>query len=301
MAIPPIPEVRDLMEAGVHFGHASGKWHPKMKPYIFATRDKLHIIDLEQTRLQLEKVLTKLEEYVRDGKVVVLVGTKKQVADQVKEIGERLHIPYVNERWLGGTMTNWGEMQMSIARMKRMEGILENEESAAKMIKKERVMMQSELKRMHAKFSGLRDMAKKPDALFVIDPSHEHNAIKEAVHQGLEIFAVVDTNTDPSPIHHLIPANDDGPKSLSLLMGLISQTIENGQKLISLAKEKEEKAAADKAAAVEEPVVAVEKLPEDVEETVEAIEEKEEKTKAVAAKPVAKAKAAKKEVKTEEE
>jgi small subunit ribosomal protein S2 len=296
MAIPPIPEVRDLMEAGVHFGHASGKWHPKMKPYIFATRDKLHIIDLEQTRIHLEKVLTILEQYIASGKVVVLVGTKKQVTNQVREIGERLHIPYVCERWLGGTMTNWGEMQQSIARMKRMEGQLENEETAAKMIKKERVMMQSELKRMHAKFSGLRDMAKKPDALFIIDPSHEHNAVKEALHQGIEIFAVVDTNTDPTPVNYLIPANDDGPKSVALLMDLISQTIESGQKMITAAKEKEAKAA-EKAEMAETETTVV--LPEDVVAEVEVIEEKEEKAKAAAPKPAAKA--AKKEVKTEKE
>jgi len=240
MAIPPIPSTRELMEAGVHFGHASGKWHPKMAPYIFATRDKLHIIDLDKTREQLEKVLTLLEQRVRDGKTVVLVGTKKQVADQVKEIGERLHIPYVNERWLGGTMTNWGEMQQSIARMKRIEAMFETGD-AEKLIKKERVMLQSELKRMHAKFGGLRDMSKKPDVLFIIDPSFEHNAIKEARHQGVELFGLIDTNSNPDLLDEIIPANDDGPKSLKLMMELIAQTIESGQKLISLSKEEDAK------------------------------------------------------------
>lgn len=290
MAIPQIPEVRELMEAGVHFGHASGKWHPKMKPFIFATRDKLHIIDLEKTREQLEKVLTTLEDRISNGKVIVLVGTKKQAADQVKEIGERLHIPYVNERWLGGTMTNWGEMQQSIARMKRMEATLANEEEAAKMIKKERVMMQSELKRMHAKFAGLRDMTKKPDALFIIDPSHEHNAIKEAKHQGIEIFGLVDTNSDPSQLDFVIPANDDGPKSLRLMLGLISQTIEGAQKLVAVAKAKEEKAEAEEVVTAE--------LPEDVVVEVEKIEEKEEKKAAPKAKAAPKKE---KEVKKEEE
>ena len=229
MAIPVIPDIRELMEAGMHFGHASGKRHPKMQPYIFATRDKLNIIDLEQTRAKLTEVLTTLEEWVKDGKTVILVGTKDQVKDRVKEIGEKLHIPYVNVRWLGGTMTNFGEIQKSIARMKRMEESLENGE-AAKMIKKERVMMENELRRLHHKLGGLRDMNKKPDALFIIDPGHEHNAVKEARHEGVTIFGVVDTNTNPEMADYVIPANDDGPKSLGLLLDWIEQTIESGLK-----------------------------------------------------------------------
>ncbi|MCC2632025.1 MAG: rpsB, partial [Patescibacteria group bacterium] len=195
MAIPTIPDIRTLMEAGMHFGHSSGKWHPKMKPYIFATRDKLHIIDLEKTQVKLQEVLSILEERIRDGKSVVLVGTKKQVTDRVKEIGEATNIHYVNVRWLGGTMTNFAEVQKSIARMKKMEATLADPEAAGRMIKKERVRMEAEVERMHHKFGGLRNMTKKPDALFVIDPSHEHNAIKEARHQGIEIFGIVDTNT----------------------------------------------------------------------------------------------------------
>jgi len=236
MAIPTIPDIRELMEAGMHFGHASGHWHPKMKPYIFATRDKLSIIDLEQTRTKLTEVLTILEERIRDGKSIILVGTKDQVKDRVKEMGLKLGMPYVNVRWLGGTMTNFGEIQKSIARMKRMEEALENGD-AAKMIKKERVMMENELRRLHYKLGGLRDMTKKPDALFIIDPGHEHNAVKEARHEGIEIFGIVDTNTNPDDVDHLIPANDDGPKSLKMLLDFVEQTIESGQKLISLKRD----------------------------------------------------------------
>lgn len=236
MAIPAIPDVRELMEAGVHFGHASGKWHPKMAPYIFCTRDKLHIIDLEKTQVQLKTVLTDLENFIRSGKTLMIVGTKRQVSPAVKEMAERLSIPYVSERWLGGTMTNFGQMMQSIQRMKKAEEILSSDE-AAKMIKKERVMLQADLKRMHSKFGGLRDFTKKPDALFIIDPSYEHNAVKEARFEGIEIYAIVDTNSDPSVIDHVIPANDDGPKSLKLMLNLIEQTIAEGQKLISVSKE----------------------------------------------------------------
>lgn len=269
MAIPAIPDIRTLMESGMHFGHASGKWHPKMKPYIFAARDKLHIIDLEKTQNKLQEVLTILEERVRDGKSIVIVGTKKQIGDRVKEIGEATGLHYVNVRWLGGTMTNFVEVQKSINRMKKMEAILESPE-AEKMIKKERVRMEADIERMHHKFGGLRTMTKKPDALFIIDPSHEHNAVKEARHEGVEIFGIVDTNTNPDWVDHLIPANDDAPKSLNLLLDLVQATIESGQKLVSLKQaevaKKEEDAAAVAAAT---PV-----KPDSTELAAEEIEEK---------------------------
>jgi len=242
MAIPQIPEVKDLMEAGVHFGHASGRWHPKMKPFIFATRDKLHIIDLEKTQVKLKETLTTLEDRIRAGKMVVLVGTKKQVSDRVKQIGEDNNIPYINVRWPGGVMTNFAEIQKSISRMKRTEEFLASE-GASKTLKKERVMMESDLHRMLYKFGGLRAMNRKPDALFVIDPTHEHNAIKEARHQGIELFGIVDTNTNPEDLDHIIPANDDGPKSIKLILDLVEQTIQNGQKLISVSEPKKDEAA----------------------------------------------------------
>ncbi|MBU6389324.1 30S ribosomal protein S2 [Patescibacteria group bacterium] len=275
MAIPTIPEIRELVEAGMHFGHSSGKWHPKMKPYIFATRDKLHIIDLEKTRQAMEKVLTALEERIRDGKTVVLVGTKKRVGDLVKEVGEATGTPYVNVRWLGGTLTNWSEMQKSIARMKKMEAFLETEE-AEKMIKKERVRMESELERMHHKFGGLRNLTKIPHAILVIDSSFEHNAVKEARLREVEIFGIVDTNCNPDLVDHLIPANDDAPKSLKLLMRLIRETIENGQKLISIKQAESKKA--DDAVTVEIPEEIVE-AGQDIEEEIreEVSEEKQKK------------------------
>ncbi|MEI6478208.1 MAG: 30S ribosomal protein S2 [bacterium] len=269
MAIPEIPDLRTLMETGMHFGHASGKWHPKMKPYIFATRDKLHIIDLEKTQEKLKEVLGILEERVRDGKTIVLVGTKKQVSDRVKEIGESTGISYVNVRWLGGTMTNFAEVQKSIARMKRTEAFLESPE-AATTIKKERVRMEADLKRMHYKFGGLRNMTKKPDALFIIDPSHEHNAIKEAIHEDIERFAIVDTNTNPDLVHHVIPANDDAPKSLKMLLDMVEATILSGQKLIALKQEADAKAEAKKEA--EKPAEKAAEVAE--EKTEEKVEEK---------------------------
>lgn len=251
MAIPTIPDIRTLMEAGVHFGHASGRWHPKMKPYIFATRDKLHIINLEVTQVKLSETLQVLHDRIAAGKVVVLVGTKKQVSDQVKEIGERLDIPYVNVRWPGGVMTNFVEIQKSITRMKKTEEFLASED-VSKMIKKERVMLESELRRMLFKFGGLRSMNKIPDALFVIDPSHERIAVKEAKNQGVELFGLVDTNCDPTEMDFIIPANDDGPKSVKLMLGMIEETIANAQKAIPVKVEKEEVAVVEAVAEVED-------------------------------------------------
>jgi small subunit ribosomal protein S2 len=263
-----IPELRDLMSAGVHFGHASGRWHPKMAPYIFATRDKLHILNLEKTQEQLATVLPMLEERVKSGKVVVIVGTKKQAAPLVEEMGKRLGISYVSNRWLGGTMTNWAEIQSSIARMKRAEGLLESDE-AGKMIKKERVALEAELKRQHARFNGIRDLTRKPDILFIIDPSHEHNAIKEGRDEGLELFGICDTNSDPTQLDHIIAANDDGPKSLKLVLGMVEEAIAAG--LEARGKEVAQAEAA-KAAAEEEIAVAAAKVA-DAEEIEEVNEE----------------------------
>lgn len=299
MAIPAIPDLRTLMEAGVHFGHASGKWHPKMKPYIFATRDKLHIINLEKTQEKLKEVLTILEDRIRNGKTVILVGTKKQVSDKIKEVGEANNIPYVNVRWPGGAMTNFVEIQRSIERMKKIEAFLASED-AEKMIKKERVRMESDLRRMHHKFGGLRNMTRIPDALFIIDPTHEHNAVKEARHQGVEIFAIVDTNSNPSDADYVIPANDDGPKALNLVMGMIEKTIQEGQKMISLAKEEAAQVEAKKAldpemAAIEVDVEAAEVIEEDlkVEVAEQKIEAKEAKGEEVAPEAPAEKKSAK--------
>lgn len=266
MAVPSIPDIRTLMESGMHFGHSSGKWHPKMKPYIFATRDKLHIIDLEKTREKLEEVLGILEERIRDGKTVILVGTKKQVGERIKELGEKTGLGYVDVRWLGGTMTNFAELQKSINRMKKTESFLESND-AEKTIKKERVRMESEVERMNHKFGGLRNMTRKPDALFVIDPSYEHNAVKEARAEGIEIFAIVDTNSNPDLVDHVIPANDDAPKSLTMLLDLVEKTILSGQKLISLRKEEEQKQS-------EKDIIAATPVKEVPAEELEMIEEK---------------------------
>jgi small subunit ribosomal protein S2 len=225
--VPPIPSLKDLAEAGAHFGHAASRWHPKMKPYIHATRDHLHILDLEQTRELLASSLQVLAERVRDGKTVIFVGTKNDViANRIKEIGSKYGMPYINVRWPGGVLTNWSEVQKSIARMVKQEAFLASED-ASKMIKKERLMMEGDVRRTQYKFGGLRDLTKKPDLVFMIDPSHEKIAVKEARREEIELMAVLDTNSDPTPFSHIIPINDDGVRSMKLVFDLIDQTLEN--------------------------------------------------------------------------
>lgn len=223
-----IPTIKELANAGVQYGHASSRWHPRAKSYIHTTRNKLNLIDLEQTREALEQVLPLLEERAASGKTIVLVGTKKSVAPLIQEMGERLELPYVSERWLGGTLTNWSAMQQSIARMKRTEEFLGDEHAVQSMIKKERVVLQNELERMHTKFGGVRNLTRKPDCVIVVDPGFEKNCIKESSLEGIERFGILDTTSDPTSVHHVIPANDDGPKSLKLILGLIEQALTKG-------------------------------------------------------------------------
>lgn len=271
MALPQIPELKELMDAGVHFGHASGRWHPKMAPYIFGARDHLHIINLEKTREQLQNVLPILEERIASGKSFILVGSKKQATAMVREMGERLGISYVNERWLGGTMTNFQQMLTSIRRMVDTEELLASDR-AQRLTKKERVVLQSELKRMHIKFSGLRTIKRKPDFLIVVDPAHEHNAVREAIVEGIETFALVDTNADPSRVTFAIPTNDDGPKALRLMLALLEQTIASG--LEKLATRKAD-AAASRDAEKEEAKIEKSKVA-DADEVIEVAEKLEE-------------------------
>jgi small subunit ribosomal protein S2 len=223
-----IPELSELLEAGVHFGHASARWHAKMAPYIFATRDKLHILDVEKTRTALETVLPVISQRIAAGNRFMLVGTKRQVAPLIRELGAELNVSYVDERWLGGTLTNSAQIQQSIKRMVRLEEALEDEVQMAKFTKKERTLMAAEVRRLHIKYAGLRNSAGKPDFMIVVDPNHERNAVREARSEGVELFGIMDTDSNPDSVDFVIPANDDGPKSLKLIMGLVKAAIAEG-------------------------------------------------------------------------
>lgn len=224
-----IPTLSSMMAAGLHFGHVTKYWQPKMKPYIFLRRDKIHVINLEKTRDALKDILPRLTKHVASGKNLLLIGTKKQIRSIVTTVGQETHIPYVDLRWLGGTLTNFPVMKNSLKRMKEIEEILMSEKSQ-RMIKKERLNLERQLKRMKEKFGGLANLTKVPEAIFVIDPHHEQSAIKEAKVCKIEIYALADTNSDPTDIDYLIPGNDDAFKSVELIMGLIKEAIFEGQK-----------------------------------------------------------------------
>lgn len=223
-----IPSLEDLMAAGVHFGHVAKYWHPKSAPFIFAKRDKIHILNLEKTQEALERVLPELQKLSEAGKKILFVGTKKQIRDVIRYVGEETGMPYLELRWLGGTLTNFEVMKSSIRRMKEIEEFLSSEK-VTKYAKKERLNLARQLERMKKKFGGLRYMAGMPDVVFIVDPHYERSAIREAKRVGIPIFALLDSNSDPTEIDYVIPGNDDARKSVDLIMGCVREAILAGQ------------------------------------------------------------------------
>jgi small subunit ribosomal protein S2 len=216
--------VKELLESGVHFGHQTKRWNPKMKPFIFDARNGIHIIDLSQTLTQLEKAVDFLNVTVRKGGKVLFVGTKKQaqqcVTDTAKECGQF----YVTERWLGGTMTNFNTIKTSIKRLKEIEK-MEADGSINNYVKQEQAVIRREVARLHKYFDGIRQMDKLPAALFIVDIKREHNAVAEAVKLKIPIVALVDTNCDPDLVDYPIAANDDAIRSVRTIMATVGQAI----------------------------------------------------------------------------
>jgi small subunit ribosomal protein S2 len=216
--------VKELLESGVHFGHQTKRWNPKMKPFIFDARNGIHIIDLSQTLTQLEAAVEFLNVTVRKGGKVLFVGTKKQaqqcVTDTAKECGQF----YVTERWLGGTMTNFNTIKTSIKRLREIEK-MEADGSINNYVKQEQAVIRREVARLHKYFDGIRSMDKLPAALFVVDIKREHNAVAEACKLKIPIVALVDTNCDPDLVTYPIAANDDAIRSVRTIMATIGQAI----------------------------------------------------------------------------
>lgn len=227
--------VRDLLEAGCHFGHTRGRRHPNMQEYVYITREKVNIIDLEKTLSKLKDLLTAVENFVAEGKVLVIVGTKRQAQATVETIALEAGIPYVKERWLGGTLTNFATVEKSIKRMNELESYLLSKD-AEEIIKRERLMLQRELDRLRIKLGGLKDVKKIPDGLFIIDPAYEKNAVKEARNMDLTVFALLDTNSNPMLTDEFVPANDDAAKSIMLILTEVKKAIERGQERATAAK-----------------------------------------------------------------
>lgn len=236
---------QDLLDAGVHFGHLTRKWDPKMSQYIFMERNGIHIIDLNKTLNKLEEAASAIKQIVKSGRKVLFVATKKQAKDIVAEYAKSVNMPYITERWLGGMLTNFTTVRKSIKKMSNIDK-LTKDGTYANLSKKERLMIQRERVKLETLLGGIADLNRLPAALFIIDVKKEHIAVSEALKLNIPTFAMVDTNSDPSNIDFPIPANDDATKSISLVTGVIIQAIIEG--LEERKREKEEEAEKEAAA-----------------------------------------------------
>lgn len=222
-------QMKELLEAGVHFGHQTRRWNPKMKPFIFGKRNGIHIVDLQKTLHHFEDSAEFIRDLAANGRNVLFVGTKRQAQDAIREEAERCGMFYMNHRWLGGTMTNFRTIRKSIQRFKEIEETLSNEDSH--LTKKERIRLERQRRKMERAFGGIKDMEDLPDALFVVDTVHEHIAIKEANRLGIPVVAVVDTNSDPEEVDFPIPGNDDAIRAIRLFTSRIADNILEGLNL----------------------------------------------------------------------
>jgi len=222
-----VVSMKALLETGVHFGHRAKKWNPKMKPYIFTERNGIHIIDLQQTLTSLEEAFDLVRDTVAAGGIVLFVGTKRQSQETVQQESDRAQQPYVNQRWLGGTLTNWKTVKSRIEQLKRYEN--ERETGANTMLtKKERLIRDRLIERLQERLGGLRHMTKLPSVIFVVDVRREHTAVKEANTMNIPVLAMVDTNCDPDQIDYVIPSNDDAIRAIKLITGRIADAALEG-------------------------------------------------------------------------
>src|SRR5689334_24843258 len=226
MALPDF-SMRQLLEAGVHFGHQSHRWNPKMGDYIFGTRNNIHIVDLAQTVPMLHRALQAVSDTVAKGGRILFVGTKRQAQDSISDAAKRCAQYYVNSRWLGGTLTNWKTISGSISRLRKLDEMLSSGESGG-YTKKERLTMQRERDKLDRALGGIKDMGGLPDLLVVIDTNKEDIAIKEAQRLGIPVAAVVDTNCNPDGITYVLPGNDDAGRAITLYCDLISKAAIDG-------------------------------------------------------------------------
>ena len=237
---------QDLLDAGVHFGHLTRKWDPKMAPYIFMERNGIHIIDLNKTLNKLEEAAAAIKQIVKSGRKVLFVSTKKQAKDIVAEQARSVNMPYVTERWLGGMLTNFQTVRKSIKKMSNIDKMTKDGTYDV-LSKKEKLMIQRERIKLESLLGGIADLNRLPAALFIIDVKKEHISVAEAMKLNIPTFAMVDTNSDPSNIDFPIPANDDATKSITLIMDIVMKAIHEG--LDERKREKDEESDKEAAAA----------------------------------------------------
>src|SRR5689334_19115615 len=223
--------MKQLLEAGVHFGHQTSRWNPKMKPYIFGARNGIHIIDLQQTVTMFKELEAVVRDLAASGGHVLFVGTKKQAQDAIREEAERCNMYYVHNRWLGGTLTNFSTIRQSIERLRKLEEMESDPKIVEALTKKEMLGLKREKEKLEQSLGGIKGMRKLPDAIFVIDPKQEEIAVKEARKLGIPVVAVVDTNCDPDVVDHKIPGNDDAIRAIRLFCAAVADSINEGKGL----------------------------------------------------------------------
>lgn len=223
------PDIKALFEAGVHFGHKTSRWHPKMAPYIHSKRQGMHIIDLSKTVEQLDKALPFLTSVAASGKKVLFVGTKKQAKDIVKAAAEKAEQPYVTERWIGGMLTNVSTINAQVKKLKDLEKRMANGDLEKRYNKLEVQRYQEEIDGLNEKYDGIKDLSGRPGAMIVVDAIADKNAIAEAHNLNIPVVAIVDTNADPSAVDYPIPGNDDAIKGLQLLLDYFVAAIDEGK------------------------------------------------------------------------
>ncbi|MGO9402118.1 MAG: 30S ribosomal protein S2 [Terriglobales bacterium] len=244
--------MKELLEAGVHFGHQTKRWNPKMKEYIFGERNGIYIIDLQKTLKMFKEASKFVQDLAAEGRIILFVGTKRQAQDAIAEEAQRCSMFYVNQRWLGGLLTNWVTVQKSVKRLKELDDMATDGRYDL-LPKKEVIKLERERKHLQANLAGIKNMTRLPDAIFVIDSNKEQIAVRESRKLGIPVVAVVDTNCDPSEVDYVIPGNDDALRAIRLFTSKISESIAEG------VHARDDKAMADiQAAAEPEPVSAIE-------------------------------------------
>ncbi len=236
--------MKQLLEAGVHFGHQTRRWDPKMSPYIYGERNGIHIVDLRQTVTQVADAIEFVKQIAINGGSVLFVGTKKQAQSAVENAAKRSGQPYVNYRWLGGMLTNYATIQKRVFYMKELRRLEETGEMNARP-KKERLKLRRELEKLEQNLGGVADMNKLPEAVFIVDVNTEATAVKEADRLGIPIIALVDTNSDPDPIDHVIPGNDDAIRAADLIASALADAMVEGREIASKKKPAKEESAED--------------------------------------------------------
>ena len=243
-------DFRKLVKVGIHFGHQTSRWCPKMAPYIWGFKNKVHLIDVSKTAYQLEKAAQFLEKRAAEGESVLWVGTKKAAQEAIYKTATKLDMPYVNHRWIGGTLSNYSQVKKSVTKLLHYEDIVAKSEKFSYYTKKELNMFQKIINRLKKSIGGICDLTWPIGALVVVDVEKEQSAVKEAVIMGIPVVAVVDTNGDPSLVDYIIPANDDAPQAVSVILNYLAQAVSKGEEIAKqqskLKKEEEKRAKQDK-------------------------------------------------------